>query len=233
MLIKRPNILGIIPARGGSKRIPGKNKKLLAGKPLVAYAIEAALESEEITHWVLSSDDDEILDIGFSYEKLNCLKRPAAISGDTASALTYIEHAIDVLKNDFEYIVIVQPTSPFTTGVDIDNTIRLLFLDIKADSSVSVMKLDHATHPIKLKTLLGDKLEPYLEAENGRMATHELPELYVRNCSVYVSKIENIYQGRIIGDYCLGYVMPRERSIDINDPIDFDFANYLLNKLGS
>ncbi len=223
-------ILGIIPARGGSKRIPGKNKKKLGGKELVRYAIESALESKEITDFVLSSDDDDILTIGADYSRLNCLKRPDDISGDKAPAITYVKHAIDVLQSDFDYVVIIQPTSPFTTGSDIDNTIRLLY-DSEADSSVSVMKLDHAIHPIKMKTMAGVRLDPFLEEEGGRMAAHELPELYVRNCSVYVSTRQNVEQGRIIGDHCLGYVMPRERSIDINDPIDFEFANFMLSKV--
>ncbi len=211
--------------------MPGKNKKLLAGKPLVSYAIEAALASKEITHWVLSTDDEDILKIGAAYEDLLCLKRPEEISGDHAPAISYMHHAIKVLDIGFDYTVIIQPTSPFTTGADIDNTIRLLY-DSEADSSVSVMKLDHAIHPVKMKTMNGMKLNPFLEKEDGRMAAHELPELYVRNCSVYVSSIENIRQGKIIGDHCLGLVMPRERSIDINDPIDFEFANFIINKYG-
>ena len=73
-----------------------------------------------------------------------------------------------------------------------------------------------------MKTLAGSRLDPFLEEERGRMAAHELPELYVRNCSVYVSTIQTIRRGKIIGDHCLGYEMPRERSIDINDPIDFE-----------
>jgi CMP-N,N'-diacetyllegionaminic acid synthase len=220
-------ILGIIPARGGSKRIPGKNKKKLDGKELVRYSIESTLKSKEITDFVLSSDDEDILRIGSDYKNLNCLRRPEAISGDKASAISYVQHAIEVLKIDFDYIVIIQPTSPFTMGRDIDNTIRLLY-DSDADSSVTVMRLDHAIHPIKMKTMAGEKLNPFLEEEGGRMAAHELPELYVRNCSVYVSTMENIHQGKIIGDHCLGFVMPRERSIDINDPIDFEFAEYLI-----
>ena len=219
----------IIPARGGSKRIPGKNKKLLAGKPLVSYAIEAAFQSTEITHLVLSSDDDEILSIGNNYEDLICLKRPVEISGDTAPAISYVQHTLGEIQVDFDYVVIIQPTSPFTTGQDIDNTIQLLTKS-NADSSVSVMKLDHAIHPVKLKVLSGDILEPFIEEENGRMASHELPDLYVRNCSVYVSKIAIIKQGNVLGKRCLGYVMPRDRSIDINDPIDFEFASYLIRK---
>lgn len=224
-------ILGIIPARAGSKRVKNKNKRKLAGKELVRYAIEASLQTTLLTTIVVSSDDHDILNIAAEYTGIQPLKRPEAIADDMAPAIAYVQHAIEVLKTPFDYIVIIQPTSPFTTGKDIDQTIQIL-LDSDADSSVSVMKLDHAIHPVKMKVLDGPELKPYMEAENGRMAAHELPELYVRNCSVYVSTIENIRKGKIIGDHCLAYVMPRERSIDINDPIDFEFAEFILEKYG-
>ena len=81
-----------------------------------------------------------------------------------------------------------------------------------------------------LKTMLDKVLLPYFEEENGRMAADELPELYVRNCSVYVSSINTINSGKIVGDHCLGYEMPRDRSIDINDPIDFEFAEFMIER---
>ncbi len=223
-------ILGIIPARGGSKRVPGKNKKKLAGKELIRYVIEASLHSELLSEIIVTSDDEDILDIATRYEQVRAIRRPENISGDKAPAVTYVHHALSLLSDKYDYTVIIQPSSPFTTGEDIDNTIRLL-LESDGDSSASVMQLDHAIHPVKLKTMEGDLLLPYLEEENGRMAAHELPELFVRNCSVYVSSMKIIEEGRIIGDKCMGYVMPRERSIDINDPIDFEFAEYLAKKL--
>ena len=98
--------------------------------------------------------------------------------------------------------------------------------------AVSVMKVDHATHPVKLKRLVGDKLLPYLEEERGRMAAHELPELYVRNCAVYVTKRASIEAGALVPEESAGYVMPRERSVDINDGLDFAFAEFLLSRSG-
>lgn len=233
MTDRKTNILGIIPARGGSKRVPGKNKKKLAGKELLKYVIEAALESNLIDTVVVSSDDKDILAIAQNCDNIIALNRPANISGDKAPAITYVQHTIEELKGRFSHTVIIQPSSPFTTGQDIDNTIRLLLENDKADSSVSVMKLDHAIHPVKLKVKEEGVLLPYVEEESGRMAAHELPELYVRNCSVYVSTIESINRGKIIGDCCLGYEMPRERSLDINDPIDFMFAEFMIKQYGS
>lgn len=225
------NLLGIIPARAGSKRLPGKNKKKLVGKELVRYSIEAALKSKNVDDWVLSSDDPDILKIGKEYPRLKCLERPEAISGDRAPAITYVHHALETQSKKYSGIVIVQVTSPFTLGKDIDATIELL-KDEQADSAASVMELDHAIHPVKLKTMDGKLLLPYLEEESNRMAAHELPTLFVRNGSVYVSRIGTIRQGKIIGNHCLGYIMPRERSLDINDSLDFAFAEFMINQNG-
>lgn len=222
-------VLAIIPARGGSKRVPGKNKKELGGKALVRYVIEAALNATLIQDIAVSTDDDDILAISRDYPSVFSIKRPSEYATDLSPAIEYVLHALDYLSKDYDAIVILQPTSPFTTFEDIDNTIQLLWAT-GADSAVSVMKLDHAIHPVKLKILRGGKLLPYWEEEKGRMAAHELPELYVRNCSIYVSDIKSIKAGKIIGDDCAAYVMPRERSLDINDPIDFEFAQFLISK---
>ena len=227
----KQNILGIIPARAGSKRVPGKNKKKLAGKELIRYAIEACIDSTLLNKIIVTSDDKDILKIADNYHQINRIERPNNISGDKAAAITYVDHTLSILEDKFTHIVIIQPTSPFTTGADIDHTIDLLVQNEDADSAVSVMKLDHAIHPIKLKLKnLDQELVPYLQEEKGKMAEHELPEIFVRNCSVYASKIHVINKGKIIGDKCLGYVMPRERSIDINDPIDFAFAEFLIER---
>ncbi len=221
-------ILGIIPARAGSKRIPGKNIKLLVGKPLVAYSIEAALKSKLLTHVAVSSDSAEVLKIAAQYPEVTPIQRPAELADDHSPAIDYVKHALQTLGENFDLVVILQPSSPLTLPEDIDHTIELLLQHPEADSSVSVMKLDHATHPVKLKVKKDDWLLPFWEEENGRMAAHELPELYVRNCAVYVSRSSTISNGKIIGDHCVGFLMPRERSVDINDPIDFEFAEYLM-----
>lgn len=226
-------ILGIIPARGSSKRIPGKNKKDFCGKPLISYVIEAALKASLLDKVVVNTDDDDILKIASNYKGVQPLKRPAELAQDYSPAIDYVYQTLKSLEETqgqiFDIVVILQPTSPLTLPEDIDNTIDLL-KDTSADSSVSVMKLDHATHPVKMKVMDGDKLIPFLEEERGRMAEHELPPIYVRNCSVYASTLETIQAGKIIGDDCRGYVMPMERSVDINDPIDFDFAEFLYEK---
>ena len=225
--------LAIIPARGGSKRVLGKNTRLLGGKPLVARTIEAALAAETLDQIVVSSDNSEVLNIARSYDKGIALTRPAELATDTSPAISYVNHALEALENEgggpFTAIVILQASSPFTLAEDIDGTVRLLERT-GADSAVSIMQLDHAIHPIKLKILQGDRLLPYLEEEEGRMAAHELPTLYVRNCSIYATRRQIVDSGQVIGGDCRGYLMPPERSIDINTELDFLFAEFLVKR---
>lgn len=225
------NVLAIVPARGGSKRVPGKNLRPLGDKSLVARSIEAARSAPSVAKVVVSSDDEAVLAIARAYPDVVALKRPAAISGDDAPAIDYVRHVFEALGPAgaaFDAVAIIQPSSPFTLSADIDATVAVLDAAPQADSAVSVVELEHAIHPAKLKRLEGTKLVPYLEAEAGRMAAHELPKVFVRNCSVYVTRrscLDN--KGSIIGDDSRAYVMPRERSLDINDEVDWSFAEFM------
>jgi CMP-N,N'-diacetyllegionaminic acid synthase len=220
-------VLGIIPARAGSKRLPGKNTRELGGKPLVAWVIEAARASRRLARLVVSSDDARVLEIARSYDPQLALARPAELASDTSPAIDYVRHALAAAGSGFDAIAILQPSSPLTSPADIDGTLELLEHS-GADTAVSVMRLDHAVHPAKLKRFAGDRLVPYLEEERGRMAEHELPEVWVRNCAVYATRLAVIERGVIIGDDCRGYRMPRERSVDINEEIDLQLAGLLL-----
>jgi CMP-N,N'-diacetyllegionaminic acid synthase len=225
--------LAIIPARGGSKRVPGKNLRPLGGKSLVARSIETVLASTIIDRLVVSSDSEEVLAIARAYRDDIALKRPSEISGDLAPAIDYVRHALEVVEANsqthFEAVVIVQPSSPFTLSEDIDATVSLLE-NSGADTAVSVMEVDHALHPAKFKVMEQDRLLPYFEEEGGRMAAHELPKVYVRNCSVYATRRATIDAGEIIGSDCRGYLMPRERSVDINDELDWKFCEFMLTQ---
>lgn len=222
-----------MPARGGSKRVPRKNLRFLLGKPLVVWALEAALGAERLDRVVVSSDDAEILEVVRAYGERVPLFRPPELASDTAPAISYVQHALGVLERDgtrrYEAVAIVQPSSPLTLPEDIDRTLALLDAS-GADSAVSVVKLDHAIHPAKLKVMSESRLLPYLEEEAGRMAARDLPEIFVRNGSVYASRRETVEAGTIVGSDCRGYVMPRDRSVDINDEMDLLFAEFLLQR---
>jgi len=230
---RKLRVLGIVPARGGSKRLPRKNLSLFAGKPLVSRAIETAIASKRLDRIVVSSDDEDILKIAREYDSRFPLVRPAEISRDTSLAIEFVHHALETLEaageDRFDAICLVQPSSPLTRPSDIDETLKLLESN-DVDSAVTVSKLDQEIHPLKLKVLEGDRLLPYIEEEKGRMAAHEIPAIYTRNGSVYTTRRQAIDDGKIIGDVCLGYVMPRELSIDINDRIDLAFAEFMFQR---
>ena len=226
-------MLGIVPARRGSKRLAGKNTRPLGGKPLVRWAIDAATAATALDRVVVSSDDPDVLDIARSVDSEMAWPRPDELASDTAPAIGYVMHvlsSLDPSATQFDAVAIVQPTSPFTTGADIDATVNLLS-ESGADTAVSVVRLDHAIHPAKLKRLCGNRLKAYVEEERGRMAEHELHDVYVRNCAVYVARRATLDGGQIIGADCRGYVMPRERSLDINDAFDFELAEFMFSKL--
>lgn len=224
-------VLGIIPARSGSKRVPGKNLRLLADKPLVVWSIEACLAAKTLSRIVVTSDDEEILRLAATYDPTMPLRRPAELATDTSLAIDFVRHALSSLaaanEAPFDAVAIVQPSSPLTSSMDIDAVVQLL-IESGADSAVSVVELEHALHPLKLKVMHGNRLLPYLEDEQGRMAAHQLSAVFIRNCSVYASRRTVHDANRILGDDCRGYVMPRERSIDVNDEMDLKFAEFLL-----
>ena len=228
-------ILGIIPARHGSKRVQKKNFRPFAGTTLVDIAIQQSLQSKYLTDVVLSSDSEEILEIGKKYCDVITLKRTSEISDDKSPAIDFILHTLDILEPQkgysYDFIVILQPSSPLRTPKDIDNTIELLLQNPQKESSVSVVKVDHMVHPVKLKKMEGNELMPYIEEEKGRFASHELPNIYVRNCAVYVSTRQSVLKRKsAISPDSLGYIMPIETSVDINEMIDFEFAEYLFKK---
>ena len=229
----KPNILGIIPARAGSKRVPHKNTRLLGGKPLVAWTIEVALQASCLQRLVVSSDSAEVLEITRAFDPRLALERPARFATDTSLAIDYVKHALGELESEgsrYDVVVIIQPTSPFTAVEDIEATTNLL-LETGADTAVSVELVDQMLHPLKLKKMEGGRVLPLFEEEGGRMAAHEIPEVFTRNGSVYATTHKVIEQGRIIGSDCRGYLMPKERSIDINTEVDWLFTEFVLSRM--
>jgi CMP-N-acetylneuraminic acid synthetase len=226
-------VLGIIPARGGSKRVPRKNVRSLQGKPLVAWTIEAGLAARRIARLVVSSDDPEVLEIARKHGSDLALERPAELAADGSPSIDFVHHALQILEREgkyrFDAVAILQPSSPLTLPIDIDATIGLLESS-GAECAVSVMKLEDAPHPAKFKVFEGNRLRPYLEAERGRMSSQELPDVYVRNGAVYATRRAAIDRGEIVCEDCAGYLMPRERSVDINYEIDWQFLEFLLSR---
>ena len=223
-------VLGIVPARGGSRRVESKNLRKLGERTLVQRAIDAALESKSLARVVVSSDTPEVLRAARESGCL-ALHRPPQLCTDRSLAWEYVEHALTSISEEaFDAFCIVQPSSPFTRADDIDNCARLLN-EMGTRSVASVVKVDHFVHPRKLKRLDGGMLRAAFAEEKGRMAEHELEVVHARNGSVYLSRVEVLEEKRVIDENdCCGYEMPRERSVDINDEMDLAFAQLLLER---
>jgi CMP-N-acetylneuraminic acid synthetase len=229
-------ILALIPAREGSRRVQGKNLRPFAGSSLTEIAIKQALDIAEISTVALTTDSDELLNKFKDLPKLECIKRPAEISDDNAPAIAYVRHALAILEQKmgepFDYVVILQPTSPLRSKEDILGTIQLIERHPEADSAVTVVRVDHLNNPIKMKVMKGDELIPFIEPEKGRLSADQLPVLYVRNCAVYVTRREDIESFTdVMGRRSVGYLMPAERSVDINELFDFELAEFIFKKL--
>ncbi|MFA5838571.1 MAG: acylneuraminate cytidylyltransferase family protein [Candidatus Paceibacterota bacterium] len=235
--IPKYNILAVITARGGSKGIPRKNIIKFIGKPLLAHVLQKALKSKYITRVVVSSEDNEILSVAKKYGgKEVILKRPEELARDNSLSLPVVQHAVkEVEKKDkvkFDFIILLQPTTPLMTIEDIDNAIEKL-IKTKADTVVSVCEINDA-HPIKIKKIVNDKLVQYVDSmKENIFRRQDMPKAYKRNGGIYANKRnvvmkENSLYG--IEKDCRAYIMPRERSIDINSIEDLYLAEIIYKK---
>ncbi|NJD05356.1 MAG: acylneuraminate cytidylyltransferase family protein [Methylococcaceae bacterium] len=220
-------ILAVIPARGGSKGLPGKNIRPLAGKPLLAWSIEAARRSRYIDRIVLSSDDPAIMETARQWGAEVPFRRPPELATDQALGIDVVLHAIEQVPG-FDYVVLCQPTSPLRLAEDIDGAIEKLF-ETAAPVCVSVTETEKT--PYWMFTLAqGDRMVPVMEHPNRSVNRQELPKVYVLNGAVYVAEIGWFQRVRsFLTDQTLGYVMPANRSVDIDSERDFLLAEILLS----
>lgn len=224
-------VLAIIPARGGSKAVPRKNIRLVGEKPLIAYTIEAAKESHLITRSVVSTEDGEISKIS---SDLGCevLIRPLELATDETPTLPVIQHVFTYYEKQGEFFnfgVLLQPTSPFRTGKDIDEAISIL-CQSGADSVISVVQVsDH--HPSRMYRLVDGCLVSY-ENEPVSRRRQDLPPVYHRNGAIYAFKRALIDQGTIFGETIYPYIMPEARSVNIDNENDLLLADLIMRKMG-
>jgi len=224
--------LGLVPARGGSRRVERKNLARLGGRTLVRRALETALAARCFDTVALSSEDPEILAEAEGLDVL-ALPRPPALATDVARSFDVVLHGLRAAEDDhgrgpFDAVAVVQATSPFTAPEDLAGTLALL-QESGAGSAVSVARVEAGLHPLKLKRLEGDRLLPWLE-DDAMTPSHELPELWTRNGSVYASRRQVIDAGVFIADDVRGYPMPAERSYDVDTPLDLAFAEFLVER---
>ena len=226
-MYKNKTFLAIIPARGGSKRLPRKNVLDLNSKPLIAYSIEAGLKSKYIDKVIVSSDDDEILEVAKQY-KADTIQRPIELSNDTATTFDAIKHTIYNFEK-YDYIVLLQATSPLRNEKHIDGAIELLESK-KADAVVSVCEMDHS--PLWSNTLDDSlSMKGFLKNEVLNTRSQDLAEYYRLNGAIYICKTDKLLKEEsfFLKDKIFAYKMDREKSIDIDEVIDLDMCRLIMN----
>ena len=225
-MYKNKTFLGIIPARGGIKRLPKKNVLNLCGKPLVAWSIEAGLNSSYLDMLVVSSDDDQILDIA-SHSRVHTLKRPDELATDVASTFDTLKHVLDKIEKH-DYVVLLQPTSPLRTENHIDDAIE--FLEAReADAIVSVCEADH--NPSWCGTLDDSlSMKGFLKDEFTNKRSQDLEKFYKLNGAIYICKVDKLLEEKklILKDKVYAFIMDRKSSIDIDEQIDFKIAESIM-----
>jgi CMP-N,N'-diacetyllegionaminic acid synthase len=224
-MYKNKTFLAIIPARGGSKRLPRKNVLNLNGKPLIAYSIEAGLNSKYIDKVIVTSDDDEILAISKKYG-VNTIKRPVELSSDMATTSDVIKHTMDNCAK-YDYIVLLQPTSPLRTEKHIDKAIEFQ-QEKNANAVVSVCEVDH--HPSWSNALPNDcNMSLFLDnVSRGQ----DLDRHYRLNGAIYICQTLSFLKDNtlFIESNIYAFKMNRESSIDIDEKIDFQLAELTCKK---
>ena len=232
-MINGKKVLAIIPARGGSKGLPGKNVKELCGKPLIAWSIEQAKYCNDIDRIVVSTDDEEIAEVAKKYGAEVPFIRPAELANDTASTVDVIFHAINWLKEYEnyrpEYILLLQPTSPLRTVEDIRTAIQTL-KDKDVRAVVSVCETDH--HPWWSNTLPEDgNMGNFIRLEILNKRRQDLPVFYQLNGAIYLADTDYLHEcNGFLGPYTFAYKMPKNRSVDIDSDLDFKLAKLLLEE---
>ncbi len=228
---EKQNTVAIIPARGGSKGIPLKNIRKLAGKPLVAHTIEAALESKTLDRVIVSTDHEEIARISRDHGAEVPFVRPADISEDVPTELV-LRHAVEFLEKTEGYradiLVVLQPTSPLRSAVHIDDTVNRL-IETNADSAATVCEVE--SHPEWMLRIVDGRVEPLVGEEIRLVARQELPVLYETNGAVYVcTRALIMNEGKMVGGHIEVVIMDKERSVDIDTPWDFAVAELAMQR---
>ena len=226
-MLNGKTFLAIIPARGGSKRLPRKNVLEVAGKPLIAWTIEAAKRCEYIDKVIVTSDDDEILKVSEKFGATT-ITRPADIAQDTSTSFDAIKHAIECI-GEYDYTILLQPTSPLRTKQHIEEAIQLLF-DKNADGVISVTEMEHS--PLWANILPSDdNMSGFLKEEILNKRSQDLDLYYRLNGAIYISQTTKLMNSGsfFLSNNIYAYKMSTACSVDIDRELDLKWADFLLS----
>lgn len=222
------NICSIITARGGSKGVPKKNIKLLNKKPVIAYSIEESLKSNDIKETYVTTEDKEIANISREYGA-KIIDRPQELARDNSTSVDVVLHSLEYLENIGElpdFFVLLQPTSPLRTKEDIGNAIKL-FIENECDALISVSQLDHSS--MMSFEIKNNFLTPNCDEKFLNKRRQELPNFYCPNGAIYITTPDSLRKNNtFIPKNTIPYIMPKERSVDLDTEFDFKLIEFIL-----
>lgn len=224
-------VLAIIPARGGSKGVIDKNIRLVAGKPLIAYAIECARESVRLNKTIVSTDSASIAAVANTYST-EVIHRPAELAQDDTPMPPVLLHAIQELEmkgEHFDLILLLQVTSPIRTGQDVDRVVDLFEEDPSLEGVISVVPMDDV-HPARMYTLESDNwMKPYIE-QGEELRRQDLPVVYYRNGCIYAVRTDVLKQQKtLMPTHKKAYVMPARHLANVDDERDLIITDTLVS----
>ncbi len=227
-MIDGQTVLALITARGGSKALKDKNLREVGGRTLIARAVEAARQAETVDRVVLSSDDDRLI---AEAERAGCdvpFVRPRELATDEALSVDVVRHAIAALPERYDFVVLLQPTSPLRTGADIDAAVKLC-VERGASSCVSLAPVSKSPLWMYVVDIFGC-VQPVTDQAEYSSRRQDVPPAYVTNGAVYVGRTDHwLATGEnFIGPETVGYLMPKEHSVDIDDELDLAIAEAVL-----
>ena len=232
--MKTLSVLGLVTARSGSKALPGKNTKMLAGKPKIAWTIESALKSSLLNKVIVSTDGEEIAQISRDYGAEVPFMRPKELAQDNSSHIDVVTHAIEWMMDNKnycpDYIMLLQPTSPLRVVEDIDSAIAIAKKH-NADSVISVHEVHD--HPFFMRRITeSGTLVDFLEKPKGYLPRQSLPPIFYENGAIYLIRREVFLECKSwYTDQSYPYVMPAERSLQIDSLWEFNFAELILRDM--
>ena len=226
-MIKKKCVAAVL-ARGGSKGLVGKNIKLLCGKPLIAWTIEAAKQCDCVSKVIVNTDCDNIAKIASDYGAEVPFIRPAELAGDLVTSADVIMHTIEHLQLENETILLLQPTSPLRTRTHISEAFKKFTKDC-SDSLVSISPLDKS--PLWSYWLEDDSLKPVCEYKNISSRRQDLPLAYSLNGAIYLFTVAFFKKNLVfLNDETNHFIMEKSASIDIDDKLDFEMAKIIMEQ---
>lgn len=228
-MYKKKKIIAVVPARGGSKAITGKNIKEIAGKPLIAWTLEEAKRSIYIDRTVVSSDSMEILTVAKKYGGDIPFVRPSAYAKDDTPGVVPILHALQNIKELYDYVIVLQPTSPLRIASDIDGAIQFC-VENNCPAVVSVVEVDKSPFWMYF---VGDngQMSRVLDVNQPVYQRQLLPQIFIPNGAVYIASVSwFLSTEKFITSETRSYVMSKENSIDIDDSYDWGIAEMMMQK---